>query len=65
MRFTLNGALELEISDDGKGIDPSIPIGVGLSSMRERAEELGGSCTVGPGPGGGTLVRVSIPLAPS
>ena len=63
VRLTLNGALELEISDDGKGIALSPPIGVGLSSMRERAEELGGSCTVEPVPGGGTRVRASLPLA--
>ncbi|MBB2909754.1 signal transduction histidine kinase [Streptosporangium becharense] len=35
--------------------------GVGLASMRERAVELGGSCTFEERPGGGTLVRVELP----
>ena len=37
--------------------------GVGLSSMRERAEELGGTCTVTSTPGSGTVVEVRLPLA--
>jgi len=36
-------------------------LGVGLSSMRERAEELGGSLAAGPASGGGR-VRAVIPL---
>jgi hypothetical protein len=36
--------------------------GVGLTSMRERAAELGGSCEAGPGPGGGGRVTASLPL---
>ena len=35
---------------------------VGLSSMHERASELGGSCTVEPVPKGGTQVLVRLPL---
>ena len=60
-------ALRLEVRDDGRGIpdareDPSVRAGVGLTSMRERAAELGGSLVVGSPPGGGTLVRASLPL---
>jgi two-component system NarL family sensor kinase len=57
--------LELEITDDGAGIPGDRVAGVGLSSMRERAEELGGTCKVEPGPQGGTrvLARLSL-LAP-
>jgi signal transduction histidine kinase len=62
VRLAVNGALELEITDDGRGIDPTRRVGVGLSSMRERAVELGGACRVEPAPTGGTRVRASLPL---
>lgn len=63
IRIATNGALELEITDDGRGLDPAHPVGVGLTSMRERAEELGGTCTVEVVPTGGTRVHASLPLA--
>ncbi|MCI0396200.1 MAG: sensor histidine kinase, partial [Chloroflexi bacterium] len=56
-------ALSLEISDDGIGLSPEHQAGVGLSSMRERAEELGGECLVEALPGGGTRVTASLPIA--
>jgi signal transduction histidine kinase len=61
------GALSLEVRDDGRGIpDPqensSVRAGVGLTSMRERADELGGSLLVEPLPEGGTLVCARLPL---
>jgi signal transduction histidine kinase len=40
------GELRLEIEDDGRGIGENHWAGVGLTSMRERTEELGGSCVV-------------------
>jgi signal transduction histidine kinase len=55
-------ALHLEIRDDGRGIDGAHHAGIGLTSMRERATELGGSFDITPSPGGGTLVRVRLPL---
>ena len=57
------GMLTLEVSDDGRGIGDDRKPGVGLSSMRERAEELGGSCVVESLPSGGTRVRVRLPRA--
>jgi signal transduction histidine kinase len=60
-----DGVLELEVVDDGCGVPPQRTAGVGTSSMRERAEELGGSCTVEPAPGGGTRVRALLPHAVS
>jgi two-component system NarL family sensor kinase len=39
-------ALVLIVADDGHGLDPSLPSGVGLRSMRERAAEVGGSVLI-------------------
>ena len=55
--------LQVEVRDDGVGLASSAVPGVGLRSMRERAEELGGSCTIGSGEGGtGTTVVATLPL---
>lgn len=59
------GMLRLEIADDGRGLSRERGPGVGLSSMRERAEELGGSCVVESPPGGGTRARASLPCVSS
>src|SRR5204863_1102809 len=40
--------LWLDIQDDGCGLPAQRKAGVGLISMRERAEELGGTCLVEP-----------------
>jgi signal transduction histidine kinase len=54
-------ALRVEIVDDGRGIGEDHRTGVGLSSMRERAAELGGWCTVEAMAAGGTQVRSHLP----
>ena len=59
------GALELEVTDDGVGMSVGRRAGVGMSSMRERAEELGGALVVEPGPEGGTRVLARLPLPAS
>jgi signal transduction histidine kinase len=56
-------ALQLEVTDDGVGIPEGRHAGVGLSSMRERAVELGGICDVKPIPTDGTRVLVRLPLS--
>jgi two-component system NarL family sensor kinase len=56
------GVLEVEITDDGAGIPEERVAGVGLSSMRERAEELGGTLEVEPESEGGTRVHARLPL---
>jgi signal transduction histidine kinase len=63
LRLTLNGGLQLEITDDGVGQPQAFQAGVGLASMRERAAELGGTCVVEGRPGGGTCVLVQLPLS--
>ena len=65
IRFSIEGAdkeLELEVSDDGVGLSEDRRMGVGTSSMTERAAEVGGTCTVGPGLAGGTRVLARLPL---
>ncbi|MCB2205979.1 PAS domain S-box protein [bacterium] len=55
----------LEITDDGVGISPrdsEQSSSMGLISMRERAELLGGNIDVLPGDDGGTVVRVTVPI---
>ena len=54
--------LVVEVEDDGRGIREDDRAGVGMISMRERTEELGGTCTVKPLAGGGTLVRALLPF---
>jgi signal transduction histidine kinase len=55
--------LILDIADDGQGfIATKNGRGFGMTSMRERAEELGGELTVESEPGKGTNIAVSIPI---
>jgi signal transduction histidine kinase len=60
------GPLVVTVTDDGVGIAPDVSAGVGLVSLRERASELGGRCTVTAAGGGshgrGTIVRAELPL---
>jgi signal transduction histidine kinase len=64
VRLSLPGDrdLQVEVSDDGVGLPEEPRAGVGLLSMRERAEEVGGTCVVEPAPGRGTRVLVKLPL---
>lgn len=59
------GQVTLEVTDNGRGFAPALAHespGIGLSSMRERAEKLGGTVTILSAPGQGTTVRVQMPL---
>jgi signal transduction histidine kinase len=58
----IGSILELETTDDGVGLPEDRRAGVGLSSMRERAEELGGALVVEPGSEGGTRVLARLPV---
>lgn len=55
------GGVELRITDDGRGTGGA-PEGSGIRGMRERALLVGADLSVGPGPSGGTEVRLSVPL---
>jgi signal transduction histidine kinase len=56
-------ALVVAVTDDGKGVPADIAPGVGLTSMRERTDELGGSIQVLSPGGGGTTVIARLPVA--
>lgn len=60
--LTIGADLRLEIADDGAGLPPDPRMGVGLTSMRERAEEVGGTFTIRSSPGSGAQVVASLPL---
>jgi signal transduction histidine kinase len=66
------GALHASVTDDGRGLPNAERLGprgdgleggFGMSGMRERAELIGGELEFGPAPGGGTTVRLTVPLA--
>jgi two-component system NarL family sensor kinase len=63
VRVELNGAFQLTVSDNGRGTERPTARGVGWTSMRERAAELGGSCTITSQPSGGLIVRAVLPVA--
>jgi two-component system NarL family sensor kinase len=59
----LNGALHVVIEDDGIGLPEQFRAGVGITSMRERAAELGGTCSISRRDPAGTTVRAVLPVA--
>jgi signal transduction histidine kinase len=61
-----DGHLVVRVSDDGRGPDAvDRRTGSGLETMRERAEELGGSLELLDRPGGGTVVVAVLPRNPA
>ena len=67
-----DGAVIASVTDDGKGMPGADRLGprgdgleggFGMSGMRERAELVGGELDFAPAPGGGTTVRLRVPLA--
>jgi signal transduction histidine kinase len=63
VRLSLRDDLCLEVTDDGRGLPHIVRAGVGLTSMRERAEELGGTCCTEALPQGGTEVIARLPIS--
>ena len=63
VRVTADGSdVHVEVCDDGTGLPEQRRAGVGLRSMADRAEELGGELAVGPADAGGTRVVARLPL---
>ena len=58
-------AVTLEVRDDGRGFDPARARGrgLGLHSMTERMQALGGSLQVDSAPGQGTRIVAQVPLS--
>lgn len=60
----------LRVEDDGRGFEPSdrpaeerSGHGLGVRTMRERAQELGGKLVIASRPGRGTVVEARLPHA--
>jgi len=60
--LSTNGSLHIEIRDQGRGIPAQPNRGVGLDSMRQRAEELDGSFQIISTPTSGTKLIIDLPL---
>ncbi|HEX2289140.1 MAG TPA: sensor histidine kinase, partial [Pseudonocardiaceae bacterium] len=65
VRLDVSVAVRLTVSDDGSGFDLAVTARtsrrLGLASMRERAETLGGTLQVDTAPGAGTTVTLEVP----
>ena len=64
VRLEIKDGLRVEILDDGVGVacGSKVGNGLGLVSLCERAEELGGTCRIEPIADGGTRVLALLPL---
>jgi PAS domain S-box-containing protein len=63
--WTSVGQLWGEVTDDGRGASVGAMPGQGIAGMRERAARLGGEVDFRTPEGGGTAVRVRLPVSPS
>ncbi|HEX2990478.1 MAG TPA: hypothetical protein VHO49_07350, partial [Anaerolineales bacterium] len=59
----IDNSLVLEVSDDGIGLSTGARAGIGTASMRERAAELGGECTIQTLSPSGVRVSARLPIA--
>jgi signal transduction histidine kinase len=60
-----DGGIWMQVRDDGNGFNPALqdhPGGMGMNTMRDRAERLKGSLEIHTSPGEGTEVEVKIPF---
>jgi signal transduction histidine kinase len=61
VEIRVDEGLHLTVRDDGIGLPMGYRAGVGITSMRERAAELGGTCVVEAAPDAGTVVTAWLP----
>jgi signal transduction histidine kinase len=59
----LGGPILLTIVDDGVGLPDQMEPGIGIRSMRERAEELGGSFSIAPAGEAGVRIEAIFPAS--
>lgn len=57
-----DGALDIQVLDQGRGVTILPGAGHGIVGMRERAQLLGGTFDAGPRPGGGFQVIARLPI---
>lgn len=62
IRLSVADRVYIDVTDDGAGLPAELRAGVGITSMRERAAELGGVCEFRPGPNGGARLLAQLPL---
>lgn len=54
--------LRLLVHDNGEGFEPTAPLGLGLTAMRERVRTIGGSSQIHSSTEGGTTISLLVPL---
>jgi two-component system, NarL family, sensor histidine kinase UhpB len=59
---SVDGGVRLVVRDDGRGLPADAAVGGGITGMRERALHIGGQLSVSTVDGGGTEVRLDVPL---
>jgi two-component system sensor histidine kinase UhpB len=60
--LVVDGALQLMVKDDGRGIAADLHRGQGMSSMKRRAKKMNGQCLVESRPGYGVVISLTVPL---
>ena len=61
MSISNNGALSIEVTDDGIGIEDSAGSGLGLASMHDRIDEVRGRLYISNRHDGGTCIHAVLP----
>ncbi len=56
------GTLSIKVTDNGHGFDTSMPAGMGLRNMADRAGLANGVTTISSSPGSGTTVVLDVPV---